>query len=1132
MILAGVVLTLAITAITYLSLVPIDLTSYNASLEASIKKKTGLDVTLTGVVIKALPYPDVTITGVELKDGDSTLAAIPTMRIRLSLFQLIAANLVVKELVLEGPKAMIQRDAAGRLNLLTLAGRLKAGPERGQRASLVRKIVVRGGEISLRDRIRDGYGATDVTGLKVDFTNSREGIMGFEVQAVILPATRLSFKGRGQRYTNRIRLEAEGSLDEIDLKRLTPLIAARAPRAKLSGSAGITWSFTLDKTARLEGTITYKDVVANYPDMFKKPFTAGDGSTRVLAIRDKGGLMLALSDLKLNLDGFDISGSAAVSGLLSGEDRRFSLALSTTPVPFKRVNSLLPEKALNKRTVRSIALIKPISGAVTVDEFTMTGSLGEIKDFEALKRAGGVSLKVSLENLNFNYGSLKETFSGINGSVMLKDDTLSFSGMRGNYGHGVVERLSADIKDYNSRKPLYTVSLKAFFEAEKTLEIVKALYGGKSKAPEALYRVEASGLTDVEIKAGGSLKDPAPSSYSGSITLKEARFSHPALPVPLRSLSGVVVFDESNLQLNDLSFKDLYSDFKLDGSVTDYTKKDPYFDVKAEGSLSRGTLVKLVKSKATDEIIFNGTIGFTAAAKGSKRALSADAIADLTWTDLNFKKIIEKASGFPMKTKGSWTLSTKSSGEGKAERTLRLKDMSVDIGGSRASVSGEFLPDGGYRFTAESVGMNISDLDDVTPYLMTDFGSSGVVRFDTLISKKDKNASAAFEGRVKLEEARFHTIFSMVPVEKLNAEARLDRRSASLKIAELKTGRSDLAGTLAITKKKEWTVKFDLLSSGFYLEDFLKKGVKKEAEEAKDKQKAPGISALLPGRVTAGGGSIRIKEGGVYGQTFKDVSITVNIDSNAVYLEPIVFVKNSGPVQATATYYRHPASPYLFDADVEFSGVRTEELIREFGTEKRIMEGRLSGNGTIWCKKGKAPALACLNGEVYLNAEKGKLWKFLLFSKIFSIVNILSIDELFKEGLPYKFIAGDFSIRDGVISSNNLVFDSDSLRMSAIGDISLPDSYIDAILAQHPFVTIDKIVTSIPLAGWIIGGEKKSTISMYYEIVGPLKNPLTEPVPIKGLQEGVIGILQRMIDRPLEALRKGLEGNGAEPPKR
>ena len=166
-----------------------------------------------------------------------------------------------------------------------------------------------------------------------------------------------------------------------------------------------------------------------------------------------------------------------------------------------------------------------------------------------------------------------------------------------------------------------------------------------------------------------------------------------------------------------------------------------------------------------------------------------------------------------------------------------------------------------------------------------------------------------------------------------------------------------------------------------------------------------------------------------------------------------------------------------------------------------------------------------MNGEMTLDIKDGKLWKGVVISKIFSIINIISINALFEKGLPYNSISGSFKVTDGLVSSEDITFESSSLRMSAVGKINAEEKTIQGTLGFHPFVTVDKIITSIPLAGWIMGGKEKSLISMYYEVTGPLKNPDVYPVPVKTIGKGILGILQRALETPVKILTPEKNGD-------
>ncbi|MBI5561284.1 MAG: AsmA-like C-terminal domain-containing protein [Deltaproteobacteria bacterium] len=276
--------------------------------------------------------------------------------------------------------------------------------------------------------------------------------------------------------------------------------------------------------------------------------------------------------------------------------------------------------------------------------------------------------------------------------------------------------------------------------------------------------------------------------------------------------------------------------------------------------------------------------------------------------------------------------------------------------------------------------------------------------------------------------------------------------------------------------------------------------------------------------------SLKAHSGSLWGHGFQNLAANLVLKKDAADVDASLHV-DGGEASGRLTYYRRPDAPNVFDAEAAVNEVKLDEMFASFGTDKKILSGGISGKGRVWALRGRAQLIAGLNGTVELSAEKGRLYKFLLMSKIFSVVNIISIDELFKDGVPYKTLAGSFNIENGVISTEDLYFDSDSMRMSAVGTIDLNVPAIDSYLAIHPFVTIDKIVSFVPLAGWVMQGKDKSFVSLYYEISGPLGGPEVSPAPVKGLKEGIPGILERLISLPGEAVKDVQDILHAAPPE-
>ncbi|MBI5561220.1 MAG: AsmA-like C-terminal domain-containing protein, partial [Deltaproteobacteria bacterium] len=110
-----------------------------------------------------------------------------------------------------------------------------------------------------------------------------------------------------------------------------------------------------------------------------------------------------------------------------------------------------------------------------------------------------------------------------------------------------------------------------------------------------------------------------------------------------------------------------------------------------------------------------------------------------------------------------------------------------------------------------------------------------------------------------------------------------------------------------------------------------------------------------------------------------------------------------------------------------------------------------------------------------------------------------------------------------IVTTEDVLMESNSIRMSGVGSINIPQETMDYTAGMHPFVTIDKIVSMIPLAGWIIEGREKSTITMYYSVKGALTDPQVSPLPVESVGKKVLGIFERVLTAPIKVL---------EPPKK
>ena len=463
-------------ALIYLHNRPIDLSSRRAQIESMIEKKIGQKVTAETIILELFPSPKLTLTGLRFIDGGEPFIEVAELRARFYLTQLMAGNNVIKRLEITEPVIQIRRGADGSIRSIEL---IKAMRARIKKTARIRRITLTGGRIDFTDEMPPTAEIFNITGIEADFKDSRQGILKYEVSAMLGSGT-FSFKGKGQRFRSRLRLGGEASTRGLNIKRINPYLIMRGSRPLPAGRG---WQ----QGAGLD---------------FKTDI-----------IWDLDGISLALDEIKLLMYDFEINASLQAKTRTRVEGTRrlnilesYDITLNTAPVPLGKFKSLVSKVAPGKKLKKHLSELTPLDGRLSVEELSIKES------FEVANEKGGgeantrsMSIKLGLENLRFKYRGLTETFSGVNGRVLYSGDTIVFEAMTGNYGAGVVKNFEGNITDINT-DPRYDISLKAFFEAGKTLAITtKLLKKTLGRVPEKLEEIEASGLTDINLKIKGDL---------------------------------------------------------------------------------------------------------------------------------------------------------------------------------------------------------------------------------------------------------------------------------------------------------------------------------------------------------------------------------------------------------------------------------------------------------------------------------------------------------------------------------------------------------------------------------------------------------------------------------------------------
>jgi uncharacterized protein YhdP len=267
-----------------------------------------------------------------------------------------------------------------------------------------------------------------------------------------------------------------------------------------------------------------------------------------------------------------------------------------------------------------------------------------------------------------------------------------------------------------------------------------------------------------------------------------------------------------------------------------------------------------------------------------------------------------------------------------------------------------------------------------------------------------------------------------------------------------------------------------------------------------------------------------------HGVLCQDLKTEMKTVDGKVFFHPFQLKGAGGDVWGEG-WIEPTESGVRFEINPRLSNLETETFLRAFlqkaREEKVEVTGRihidkvaLKGEGDDFQRVKES-----LKGSLRVEMENGVIERFNILSKIFSILNVSQLikgrlPDLKTKGLPYHQIIANIDVKDGIASTDDLIVDSDAMRITLVGKFDLGKNLVDVKIGIHPLVTIDSVLSSVPIAGYILTGKDKAFLAYVYEVKGDLNNPTIEAIPFKSMGEGFWGIIKRLLETPLRPFQK------------
>lgn len=414
---------------------------------------------------------------------------------------------------------------------------------------------------------------------------------------------------------------------------------------------------------------------------------------------------------------------------------------------------------------------------------------------------------------------------------------------------------------------------------------------------------------------------------------------------------------------------------------------------------------------------------------------------------------------------------------------LALKDYGAD--------------NGAFDLTVESSGMKAG----IVTRLLLNSGSvqdPGIVRGSIhyqgpLASKEDRK----FTANLDLANVQIATRPLLQPLRELNGKIKIDESGIDFQnVKGLLVGFSaSFTGRWRYAQKPQLV--FDFTAPALDI-TYLLSQLDPEATDFYANLQAEGNIALAKGQIKA--------------FEFSNFKSALVIDRRVWRFSNPVMQSDGGSIQGVATLMDKPDAPG-FSIAPKIQGVPVQSVLRWFDISNKEITGKVNLTGHFESVgQDGVQRKRNLSGAFNLNIEDGTIRRLRILVQLLNLLDLsrwftLQVPDLNKEGIRFHRISGDFKVVKGVYSTENLVVDSNDLRISGAGKIDVPKDEIDFLVAVRPFAGIDTAMNYIPILGRGIAAIKNSFLVASFRITGSVEDPTIIPAPLSTVSEWFLGVL-------------------------
>jgi len=639
------------------------------------------------------------------------------------------------------------------------------------------------------------------------------------------------------------------------------------------------------------------------------------------------------------------------------------------------------------------------------------------------------------------------------------------------------------------------------------------------------------------------------------------------------NIKGTLEIKGKDFSLHGMSAKFGNSPLTLEGKIADYALDKPSsYPFKMVISPAKSELDWLLGKEQSKKLFYNGNSALTLVGEGITSAYNLSGDWNLTPAAYSYSNFVTKPVGTPSQVKFKGSISPKETVLTSLNYTLAGLNVAI-------SAKYPFEPDKARELLINTNQFSIQTLAPMSPFL-TGYQPTGRVQLSLLGTLAPPDKGFKWRGALVLNNASILYSPDKKPVSALTGTIRFSDDAVESSQISAKIGATDFRGTAAISSFNPVAVHASFTSPRIDLADFGFKHPEKNPQITKvsgdvsfrdnsltikklsgdlNNSKLSVTGAindidLLKADLAITASHLDIADLIILGEInpvsaksvkpLPDPTIKASIKADKCTFSDIEFEKlaakttlankslliehlesnfGGGKLTATGKIDFTSALPH-YQTEFKLAKASADKISRLISSEsaKKEITGSMTLTGDIRATGNTAAALKkSVSGSIKVHSEKGMLRQFSMLSKVFSILNVsqlfkFRLPDMVSEGMPYTRIDGNLAIKDGIVSTDDLFVASNAMNISIVGKNDFINDKLDLTLGIQPLQTVDKVVSHIPVVGWILTGENKAMFSTYFEIKGKSGDPDVSAIPITSLGKGVLGIFKRVFQLPVK----------------